>query len=501
MCGAATATEKAPSEASAITVSPRNINRAVGALDALTNALMRKTGVPGVAIAVVHDDKVVYIKGFGVRRVGATRKIDVNTVFQLASVSKPVGAAVIAGAITRGYVKWDDPVAKYLPGFTLSDSYVGRTVTIADMYAHRSGLPDHAGDLLEDLGFDRATILQRLALEPLKPFRVTYNYTNFGITAAAQAVANAAHESWEDLSRDLLYRPLGLRSTSSRHADYRNASDRAALHVRVGTKWEAKFDRDPDPESPAGGVSSSIHDMAQWLRFELDNGVYNGKRIVNESALLATRTPNLMSSPLASPNSRASFYGLGIGVSYDEGGRLRLSHSGGFALGAATTILMLPSEKLGIVVLTNGMPIGVPEAIAQEFFDIAEFGSVQRDWYAGYSGIFARSYVDTGKLAGKARPLREVPAHPLQSYTGTCQNAYYGPAKIVMEGHRLVLVLGPHDSRFPLTHWSADTFSYRRVGENALGITAVDFTVSGNRATQFTVEELNANKLGTFSRT
>ena len=454
-----------------------------------------------MAIAVVHDDRIVYLKGFGVRRVGQRARVDARTVFQLASVSKPVGAAVIAGAVGRGCVKWSDPVTKYLRGFKLADPYVSRTVTIADMYAHRSGLPDHAGDLLEDLGFDRAAVLRRLAFEPLAPFRITYAYTNFGLTAGAQAAADACNLSWESMSRQMLYAPLGMRDTSSRFSDYERAPDRADLHVRSGTTWKPLDIREPDAQSPAGGVSSTASDMANFMRMELANGTYAGKKIVDKQALLETRNPNLMSSHLASPNSRASFYGLGIGVSYDRAGRLRLSHSGAFSSGAATTLVMLPSERLGIVALTNGMPIGVPEALTTEFLDLAEFGKVQRDWLAAYRPLFEAMSAQRGELVEKRRP--RAAAHRANgAYAGTYANAVYGPATVAERDGELVMTLGPSNMKFRLERWSGDTFSYRPRGENGGGISAVTFAIDReeSKATRLTVENLNDSKLGTFVR-
>ncbi|HVA32624.1 MAG TPA: serine hydrolase [Candidatus Baltobacteraceae bacterium] len=494
------AQNNAPSEASAVHIPERRIDRAIASIDGLASELLRKSGVPGMAVAVVHNDKIVYAAGFGVRKVGTNERVDPNTVFELASVSKSLASTVVAAAVGRGTVKWSDPVAKYVPGFTLSDPYVGAHVTIADMFAHRSGLPDHAGDLLEDLGYNRATIVRRLALEPLEPFRITYNYTNFGLTAAAQAVANANHTTWEELSRDLLYKPLGMNATSSSYADYEKAANKAALHVRIGNTWVAKYTRDADAQSPAGGASSTVLDLARWMRLELANGRYDGKQIVQESALLQTRKPNLVSSPISSPVARASFYGLGMGVSYDETGRLRLTHSGAFAVGAATTYALLPSERLGIVVLTNGMPVGVPETLAAEFLDLAELGSIQRDWYAAYSHVMAAFFVNHSALAGKTPPVHPRPARPASAYAGNYSNAYYGPASIESQNGRLVMVLGPRRERFVLQHWDGETFSYTPVGENAVGISAVTFAKSGAGAETFTVENLDANKLGTFVR-
>lgn len=489
-----------PAETSAVTIAPRQVDRAVRSLDGLADALLRKTGVPGMSVAVVHNDKVIYLKGFGVRKVGANQRVDSNTVFELASVSKPLGATVIAALIGRGVVKWSDPVSKYLPGFTLSNPYVGRTVTIADMYAHRSGLPDHAGDLLEDLGYDRATILKRLALEPLAPFRISYAYTNFGLTAGAEAAAHAANTSWESLSSELLYRPLGMESTSSRFADYEHATNKATLHVRVGSRWVAKYTRDADAQSPAGGASSTARDMAQWLRVVLANGKYNGNQVVDEQPLLETRIPSSVSGPPASPIARTGFYGLGMNVSYDKAGRLRLSHSGGFASGAATNVLMLPSEHLGIVVLTNGMPIGVPETLSQEFMDLAEFGHIERDWFAGYTPFFTKFYANPSILAQKSAPAKAQPGLANAAYIGTYQNAFYGPAHVRERNGRLVMLLGPQLKAFPLSHWDGNTFAFYPTGENAVGISSVTFSTRGNRAQSMVVEYLNENKLGTFTR-
>lgn len=490
-----------PTAASAVTIPAGRIARAVTALDGLADDLLRKTGVPGMAVAVVHGGETVYAKGFGVRRVGTAHHVDQHTIFQLASVSKPLASTVVAGVVGRGAVKWHDSIVKYIPSFRLSDPYVGRNVTIADMFAHRSGLPDHAGDLLEDLGYDRRTILLRLALEPLDPFRITYHYTNFGLTAAAQAVAEATGTTWEDLSQQVLYGPLGMTSTSSRYADYAHARNKAVLHVKIGQTWEAQYTRDADAQSPAGGASSSVHDMANWLVLQLAIGRYHGRQLIDRDALLATRMPQLMSGPTATPNSRASFYGLGLGVAYDEGGRLRLSHSRAFALGAATTIHMLPSENLGIVVLTNGMPIGVPETLAADFFDLAELGTVQRDWFAAYSPLFAALYVNPSKLAGKTPPANPRAAHSEAAYAGTYANRFYGPATVEIRNGRLVMVLGPRHTAFRLSHWDGDTFSYLPSGENAVGVNAVTFSIeSDGHAARFVVENLDAEGLGTFIR-
>jgi CubicO group peptidase (beta-lactamase class C family) len=232
-------------------------------LETLITEEMQKTGVPGIAIGIVYRDKPIYLKGYGVRDVGTRQPVDTDTVFQLASVSKPLGSTVIAGLVSDGVVKWDDPIIKYDPGFEMDNPYVTRNVTLGDMYSHRSGLHDHAGDLLEDMGYDRAEVLFRLRFVPTgNRFRSQYAYTNFGLTAAAVAAAKASGKSWEDVSAERLYQPLDMKQTSSRFEDFTASANRAVGHVRQDGAWVAKFVRDPDAQSPAGGVCSS----ARWTR-------------------------------------------------------------------------------------------------------------------------------------------------------------------------------------------------------------------------------------------
>ncbi len=162
---------------------------------------MAATGVPGIAVAVVDDGEVALVKGYGVREAGKPEPVDGDTVFQIASVSKSVGATVVAREVGKSVVRWDTPVTELLPWFALADPRATAMLTIGDLYAHRSGLPDHAGDDLEDIGYDRRAILERLRFLPLAGFRDSYAYTNNGPTAAAEAVATAAGTDWASLAR------------------------------------------------------------------------------------------------------------------------------------------------------------------------------------------------------------------------------------------------------------------------------------------------------------
>lgn len=490
-----------PPEMVALAMPPGQVAAAVTQLDGIVARQLAATGVPGLALAVVHDDALVYAKGFGVRKVGEEATVDTDTVFQLASLSKPLAATLIAAVVGDGKVAWDDPVMRHLPDFVLADPYVTQHLTIEDLFAHRSGLPDHAGDLLEDLGYDRAEVLHRLRHLPLQPFRAGYAYTNFGITAAAQAVANAAGSAWEDLARDRLYRPLGMNATSSRYADYAAAPNHAALHVETDAGWVPRYTRQPDAQSPAGGVSASVNDMARWLRLLLAQGVSDGRQLVDARALARSHAPHMPTGLPSSPAARASFYGLGMNVGVDQTGRVRLSHSGAFALGAGTNIVLSPAERLGIVALTNGQPIGLAEAINAEFMDLALVGHVTFDWLAGFGAMLRPMMAGAPSALSDSPPSSPAAARQDAAYVGSYANDYYGSAEVVAGADGLLLRLGPVPLEFPLRHWDGDTFALTPTGENATRISAVTFVGgAAGTASEVRVEWLDEIGLGTFAR-
>ena len=485
-------------------VTEEKVKAAWTRLETLITEEMQKTGVPGIAIGIVYRDKLIYLEGYGVREVGKSDPVDAETVFQLASVSKPLGSTVIAGLVSDGVVKWDAPIIKYDPGFEMDAPYVTGNVTSRDMYSHRSGLYDHAGDLLEDMGYDRAAILYRLRFVPTgNKFRSQYAYTNFGVTEGGVAAAKAACKTWDEISEERLYKPLDTNSTSSRLSDFLAHTNRARGHVLVDGKWAAKYQREPDPQSPAGGASSSARDMAQWMRLHLGGGKGDGKQIIAAGALAETYRPQMVSNPARDPvTDRAGFYGLGWNVGYDELGRVKLSHSGGFDLGAATTVYLLPSEQLGIVILTNTAPIGLPEALAQSFLDLATYGELKRDWVKLYKEGFAvlatagRSPIDYLKP-----PAQPAPGLANDGYVGTYHNDFFGDVEIVAKDGGLVMEQGPKNTPFSLKHYNRDVFFYETAGENAVGLAGVTFTIGAHgKATSIAVENLNNEGLGVFTR-
>jgi len=474
---------------------------AVSRIDQMAAELMQRTGVPGMAVAVVRASpgsaqgfQTVYAKGFGVRALGEPGAVDADTVFQLASVSKSVGATVVAQQVGLGGIAWDTPVQRHLPWFTLTDPAQSAQLTIGDLYAHRSGMPPEAADILELVGYDRPYILEHLRYLQLAPLRSRYAYSNFGMTAGAAAVAAAAGVDWATLSDQVLYRPLGMNRTSSRFADFAARSNRAYLHVQVDGKWQRSGERQPDAQSPAGGVSSSVNDMAQWLGLLLGQGKVGSRQLVNGAALATALSPQIQSAP-ATAGRAANYYGYGFVVNQTTSGRVSYVHSGAFIVGASTSFMVVPSIGLGMVVLTNGFPIGIPEALVGQFFDYVQYGSIQQDWYKATSANFAPLAAPGGSLVGVTPPAAPAPAQPLAAYAGSYRNPYFGPLNVTVQSGTLVVTVGPLARPMPLQHWDGDVFAAVPPGDIFGSLCRVEFS-----ANQVTLEFYDTEGWGTFKR-
>jgi CubicO group peptidase (beta-lactamase class C family) len=473
-------------------------------LEELAKKTIANGEVPGLAIAIVYKDEVVYLGGFGVREAGRPDAVDADTVFQLASLSKPISSTIVAALVSDGTVSWDSRISDLDPAFQLHDAYPTEQVTIRDLFAHRSGLSGNAGNDLEGLGFSRDEILHRLRyLKPTSSFRAGYAYSNFGLTEGAVAAAKPTGKSWEDVAQDKLYTPLGMDSTSSRHADFVKHINRASLHVRVNRKWTPLVTRDPDPQSPAGGVSSNVRDLAQWMRLELGNGEFDGKQLINEKAIAETHVP-LMERGKHPITGSPSFYGLGWGINYGRYGT-NWAHAGAFSHGARTVASLIPSEQLGIVVLSNAFPTGVPDALADSFFDLVFIGSVTRDWVSPWNALYASitgPAIQAAKSAYGTPPTSSSPALPLTTYVGTYRNEYLGTATIVEENNALTLRLGPGGiKRYSLKHFDRDLFTYFPDKETPDVPSAVTFQIGPDqKASQVTIENLNDDGQGVLGR-
>lgn len=485
-------------------VTAEQVKAQLPALEKYIQEAMTKTGVPGVAVAVVYQDEVLYLKGFGVREAGKTDAVTEDTVFQLASLSKSLGATTLAALVSDGVVSWDAKISDLDPAFALAEPYPTSQLTVRDLYSHRSGLNGNAGNDLEGMGFDRDAILPRLRfLQPVASFRTAFNYSNFGMTEGAVAAVKPTGKTWEENNKEHLYTPLGMTHTSSSNADFLQETNVARLHIQQDGKWTASLTRNPDPQSPAGGVTSTAKDLAQWLKLQIGKGKFNGKQLIKEQALLEIHNP-VMYRGLHPISGNANFYALGFGTEYDKAGRTIWTHNGAFSNGTRTIATIYPDDQLGIVVLANAFPTGLPEAVSGTFFDLVHYGKPERDYLTLWEAAFRTLFQDPGTQAiakYKTPPTNASPALANDAYVGTYRNDYWGDILVTSSADGLSVVIGPDNMTYPLTHWNRDTFLSHMLAEIPEWPFPVTFTIGPDgKATQIYIEFLNDTGAGTLSR-
>jgi CubicO group peptidase (beta-lactamase class C family) len=467
------------------------------------NNYLQASHVPGLAIAVVHGGKVVYSQGFGVANMDTGAKVDADTVFQLASISKSLSSTVISTQVSAGKLSWSMPIREGLPWFALGTgssngiNWVSQNVSLGDMYSHRSGLPDHAGDDLEGLGYDQKTILEQLRYLPLMPFRASYAYTNYGLQAAAEAAAAKVGVPWVQLVDQAILRPLGMSRTTSVYQAYISLPNHAIGHSPANDDpdgiWrvspaQANLDRTP----AAGGISSSANDMAKWMIMLLAGGKAPDRTqliapVVLRDSMAAHSIPTLAADATLESNNYLNGYGFATGQTHN--GLKMASHAGALGQGTSTNFEVVPALDLGIVVLTNGFPVGLPEAITTDFIDLAQFGNLRTDAWGTYQTLFRQAIkaaFGVSSVSGNP-PTGAKPARPLAQYVGKYHNDYFGDAVVTVVNGALQLRMGPVDGgvTWILTHWDGDIFKLQQgtMDASQTTVSAVTFDLSGPQAT------------------
>jgi CubicO group peptidase (beta-lactamase class C family) len=430
--------------------------------DEYVNKAIKDWGVPGVAIAIVKDDKIVFAKGFGVRELNKPEPVDQLTIFAIGSSSKAFTAASLAILVDQAKIKWDDPATKYLPGFQLFDPYSTRELTVADLLSHRSGLA--RGDMLWYASeHDRDEVLRRVRyLKPSWSLRSRFGYQNIMFLAAGQIIPSVTGKTWDDFLRERIFTPLNMKSTSTSIKAFAGSANVASPHSKIEDKVRAVAWRNIDNIAPAGSINSNVQDMAQWIRFNLGEGMYEKQRVLSAGSIKAMQTPLSivgLDGPRGSLYPEAHFltYGLGWFLS-DYRGRKLVEH-GGAIDGMRAQVGMIPEEKLGLVVLSNLNGNTLPHALMYKILDFY-LKAPERDW----SSEFMKSEKRLEELAKAAEKKAEAervtgtsPSLALEKYAGKFESDMYGVTKVALENQKLVIRFGPNFTG-DLEHWHYDTF-------------------------------------------
>lgn len=453
--------------------------------------------IPGMAIAIVGEDKVFYSKSFGVRELGGAA-IDANTLFQIGSLSKAFTATLVGMMVDEGKLKWDDPVVNYYPSFMMQDPWVTRAFEIEDLLAQRSGLPKYAGDTQAIFGFDPAQILKNLRyINPQTSFRSAYAYQNVFFLLAGEILKNVTATPWSELVKKRIFDPLQMNESSATLEGYKNAKNRAWLYVRVDGKTEALPKNFPYlawnyTYGPAGGINCTILDMSKWIQFQLHGGKIGTKEIISKENLSPLYRPHIFAGEVFDSNN---YYCLGW-VNRDFSPYPIIWHDGGTS-GVSNIAAFIPEEKIGIIVFTNVKGAQLNYALAWKFFDLL-YQKEDIDW----NKVFLDKQKEAeAKAAAKKEPLNPSQPLSLANYAGTYSNAMYGDAEVRLDSGNLFLFIGPNKLKLPLTHWDRDIFLLTIPEMNEEKGTKVLFSLgSSGLFERLIIDMLEDNSDGTFQR-
>ncbi len=433
------------------------------AVDRIVQDTMKAWKVPGAAVAIVQDDRVVYAKGFGVKELGKPDGVTPDTLFAIASNSKAFTTASMAILVDEKKMSWDDPVRKYVDYFHLDDPCADSLVTLRDIVSHRTGLSRH-DELWDNSTLSREQVIRAVGhLRLSKPIRTAYQYNNIMFMTAGEAVAAAAKMPWSDFVRTRIFEPLGMTHTRTAMAAF-YASDHAVGH-NYDRKKDVMVVQPPDDDAalgPAGAIKSCANDMGQWIRFQLDEGTVDGRRIVSAEALGETKKPQTIipmdaESKENNPDTNILTYGMGWTVQ-DYRGQMLVSHAG--ALNRfRSQVALLPNQHAGVAVMINSSRGSAALAIRRAIADLI-LGAPSRDWSGFYLAREndAIAKADQKKLEREAGlPKNTKPSHELSAYAGAYENPGYGAATVSVENGGLVLRW--QKLVLPLAHWTYDTFS------------------------------------------
>lgn len=457
------------------------------ALDQYVNSSMKDWGVPGASIAIVRHGSVVYAKGFGVRDIRSNQPVTPDTLFDIGSCTKAFTSAAVAMLVDEGKMQWDGKVADYIPSFHLYDPLADEDVTIRDLLSHRTGVP--GSDLLWAVypQASREELIRRLAyVKPTAGFRAKFQYQNTMYVAAGYAVGQVTHSTWDDFVRARIFQPLGMSDSDTTAEDAQKSSDYATPH-RPNPDGSAKAIpwRNIDNVGPAGSINSSARDMAKWIRFQLGDGRYDGKRLISEKNMREMHVPQMVIPPdgeiptVFFPDSTQLSYGLGWFVQQYRGHQLIL-HAGDID-GFATMVVLIPEIDSGYFVVTN---------ITNFYRQVLSYHIADQLLHlpdAGWSEHFKKLEADltAKRKSGEAWQSKRAPGtHPsrdLSAYAGTYRSAEYGDAEIALKDGKLTLDF--HSINTALEHFQYDTFI-----ANFGGKTRLTFSLDGDgNVAEFTV--------------
>ena len=465
-------------------------------LDAYFEKTAKDWEIPGMSVGIVKDGQIVFSKGYGVLEVNKPEKPDGNTLYAIASNSKAFTSAIIAMLVQEGKLNWEDKVQKYLPYFELYNSFVSNETTIKDLLCHRVGLGTFSGDVIwykSDLTSEE--IIKRLKYIPKQyNFRDGYGYSNVMYITAGEVIKTVTGKTWGENVQERILDPVGMKRTIYSLKKLGEKGNFATPHALVEDNnipitWE-----NWEEVAALGGIISSVNDMSKWMIFNMNHGIIgNDTLLTSSSRNTIWKMHNTFTVDLTKSNeSNTHFRGYGLGWSLaDYYGKLRVSHGGGYD-GMISQVNMIPDEKLGVVVLTNGMKA---PTTAVSYYALNSFlGLKEKDWSTEMLEQLNNKKSDDKRISDRKgkRVSGTKPSLPLEKYVGDYNSAIYGKIEVKLENEKLRIYF-EHTPELSATleHWHFDvweinwdnTHAWFNFGTvkfnmtNNLKITGIDFDV------------------------
>jgi CubicO group peptidase (beta-lactamase class C family) len=435
----------------------RDPKKALAGLGDFITRELQAQKIPGAAVAVIVDDEVVLLEGYGFRDTAGRKPVTPDTVFPIASITKQFTVASLGTLARQGKLDWDKPVRDYMPDFRVGDDYATLRATPRDLVTHRIGLPRH-DFVWFGSSLTRDELYRQLRHLPFnKDIRTRFQYNNFMYMTAGYLAGRLSGRSYEEHVRATLLEPLNMTRTHFVLGDLARDSD-AALGYELDNKLELVPDRYESAEqmAPTGGLNSTARDLTRWLRMLLRGGELDGKRVLMKSDVDAMMQPNMPIGPQVFEEFGYDHYGMGLFVTTYRGHEV--AEHGGNMPGAAAGVTMFPKEKVGIVVLTNRSGARLRDGLA---FEIADrlFGLPPANLVQRYADLERKSFAgeEEAKTAGVSdRKSGTRPSHALEEYAGRYAEAGYGPIDVKHENGALHLTYHGFTAR--LDHWHYDVF-------------------------------------------
>jgi CubicO group peptidase (beta-lactamase class C family) len=443
--------------------------------------------IPGMAIAVVKGDSLVFAKGYGVIEIGKPAPATEHTRFAIGSTTKAMTVASLAMLVDEGKLKWDDRVIDYFPDFQLYDSYATRELTVRDLLTHRTGVP--GTDLLWALPENQYSLdemMRRLRyVKPSSSFRSQWEYENVMYAIAGGLVAKISGMPWETFVRTRIFAPLGMNESITLVSEAIGKPNVAVPHDVVRDTVKVVRVRTTDAVAAAGSVWSSVSDMSKWMRFMLDSGRLGDKRLIQpatfrEIVAPQIRAPESQYPALELAQPRLFTYALGWFVE-EYNGETVWMHTGSID-GMSAIIGLLPARHVGVYVLANLDHAELRHALIYKVFDMYNPPSTKaRDWSRDVKALFDARHA-ASRAAAKAAAAKggaNVPASlPLDRYVGTYVDSTYGNVEITMRDSALYARFVKFDIG-ALEHTTYESFKSRK-DDPMEGSTEVTFVPDGS---------------------